>query len=67
MSCDVVSEVVLDAAREINISVPLVVRLEGTNVEEGKKIIEESDLTVISGTDLDDAAQKITQAISGIK
>ena len=67
MRCDVVAEGVLDAAREINISVPLVVRLEGTNVEEGKKIIEESDLTVISGTDLDDAAQKITQAISGIK
>ena len=59
MRCDVVAEGVLDAAREINISVPLVVRLEGTNVEEGKKIIEESDLTVISGTDLDDAAQKI--------
>jgi|TARA_B100000768_G_scaffold79600_1_gene75740 succinyl-CoA synthetase beta subunit len=67
MRCDVVAEGVLDAAREINISVPLVVRLEGTNVEEGKKIIEESDLTVISGTDLDDAAQKITKAISGIK
>jgi len=67
MRCDVVAEGVLDAAREINISVPLVVRLEGTNVDEGKKIIEESDLTVISGTDLDDAAQKITQAISGIK
>ena len=67
MRCDVVAEGVLDAAREINISVPLVVRLEGTNVEEGKKIIEESDLTVISGKDLDDAAQKITKAISGIK
>ena len=48
MRCDVVAEGVLDAAREINISVPLVVRLEGTNVDEGKRIIEESDLTVIS-------------------
>ena len=67
MRCDVVAEGVLDAAREINISVPLVVRLEGTNVDEGKRIIEESDLTVISGSDLDDAAQKITKAISGIK
>ena len=67
MGCDVVAEGVLDAAREINISVPLVVRLEGTNVDEGKRIIEESDLTVISGSDLDDAAQKITKAISGIK
>ena len=67
MRCDVVAEGVLDAAREINISVPLVVRLEGTNVDEGKRIIEESDLTVISGSDLEDAAQKITKAISGIK
>ena len=67
MRCDVVAEGVLDAAREINISVPLVVRLEGTNVEEGKKIIEESDLEVISGSDLDDAAQKITKAISEVK
>ena len=67
MRCDVVAEGVLDAAREINISVPLVVRLEGTNVEEGKRIIEESDLEVISGSDLDDAAQKITKAISEVK
>jgi len=67
MRCDVVAEGVLDAAREINISVPLVVRLEGTNVEEGKRIIEESDLAVISGSDLDDAAQKITKAISEVK
>ena len=67
MRCDVVAEGVLDAAREINISVPLVVRLEGTNVEEGKRIIEESDLEVISGSDLDDAAQKITKAISEVR
>ncbi|RPF90343.1 MAG: ADP-forming succinate--CoA ligase subunit beta [Rhizobiales bacterium TMED168] len=67
MRCDVVAEGVLNAAREINISVPLVVRLEGTNVEEGKRIIEESDLEVISGSDLDDAAQKITKAISEVK
>ena len=67
MRCDVVAEGVLDAAREINISVPLVVRLEGTNVEEGKRIIEESDLEVISGSELDDAAQKITKAISEVK
>ena len=67
MRCDVVAEGVLDAAREINISVPLVVRLEGTNVEEGKRIIEESELEVISGSDLDDAAQKITKAISEVK
>ena len=67
MRCDVVAEGILDAAREINISVPLVVRLEGTKVDEGKRIIEESDLKVISGSDLDDAAQKITKAISEVK
>ena len=67
MRCDVVAEGVLDAAREINISAPRVVRLEGTNVEEGKRIIEESELKVISGSDLDDAAQKITRAISEVK
>jgi len=67
MRCDVVAEGILDAAREINISVPLVVRLEGTKVDEGKKIIEESDLEVISSSDLDDAAQKITKAISEVK
>ena len=67
MRCDVVAEGVLDAAREINISVPLVVRLEGTNVEEGKRIIEESELKVISGSDLDDAAHKNTKAISEVK
>ena len=65
MRCDVVAEGIVNAAREINISVPLVVRLEGTNVEIGKKIIEDSGLTIISGSDLDDAAKKITEAISG--
>ncbi len=65
MRCDVVAEGIVNAAREVNISVPLVVRLEGTNVEIGKKIIEDSGLTIISGSDLDDAAKKITEAISG--
>ena len=65
MRCDVVAEGIVNAAREINISVPLVVRLEGTNAEKGKKIIEVSGLTIISGSDLDDAAKKITKAISG--
>jgi|TARA_B100001105_G_scaffold46462_3_gene34497 succinyl-CoA synthetase beta subunit len=65
MRCDVVAEGIVNAAREINISVPLVVRLEGTNAEKGKKIIEDSGLTIISGSDLDDAAKKITKAISG--
>ena len=65
MRCDVVAEGIVNAAREVNISVPLVVRLEGTNVEIGKKIIEDSGLTIISGSDLDDAAKKITEAITG--
>ena len=63
MRCDVVAEGIIEAANEVNISVPLVVRLEGTNVELGKKIIEESDLSIISASDLDDAAKKITEAI----
>ena len=63
MRCDVVAEGIISAANEVNISVPLVVRLEGTNVELGKKIIEESDLSIISASDLDDAAKKITEAI----
>jgi succinyl-CoA synthetase beta subunit len=63
MRCDVVAEGIISAANEVNISVPLVVRLEGTNVELGKRIIEESDLSIISASDLDDAAKKITEAI----
>ena len=63
MRCDVVAEGIIGAAKEVNISVPLVVRLEGTNVDLGKKIIEDSDLSIISASDLDDAARKITEAI----
>ena len=63
MRCDVVAEGIIGAAKEVNISVPLVVRLEGTNVDLGKKIIEDSDLSIISASDLDDAAIKITEAI----
>ena len=63
MRCDVVAEGIICAAKEVNISVPLVVRLEGTNVELGKKIIEDSDISIISASDLDDAAKKITEAI----
>jgi succinyl-CoA synthetase beta subunit len=53
------------AARELGLKVPLVVRLEGTNVELGKKIISESGLNVIPADDLDDAAQKIVKAVKG--
>ena len=65
MKCDVIAEGVIAAVKETNLAVPLVVRLEGTNVELGKKIIAESGLNVISADDLDDAAQKIVNAVRG--
>ncbi len=65
MKCDVIAEGVLAAVKETNLKVPLVVRLEGTNVELGKKIIKDSGLNVISANDLDDAAQKIVAAVKG--
>jgi len=63
MRCDVLAQGVVDAAKEINISVPLVVRLAGTNFQEGKKILDSSGLKLISAENLDDAAQKIVEAI----
>jgi len=63
MRCDVLAQGVVDAAKEINISVPLVVRLAGTNFKEGKKILDNSDLKLISAANLDDAAKKIVEAI----
>ncbi|MEO0983240.1 MAG: ADP-forming succinate--CoA ligase subunit beta [Pseudomonadota bacterium] len=63
MKCDVIAEGVIAAVKETNLAVPLVVRLEGTNVELGKKIIAESGLNVIPADDLDDAAQKIVNAV----
>jgi succinyl-CoA synthetase beta subunit len=65
MKCDVIAEGVIAAVKETNLSVPLVVRLEGTNVDLGKKIIADSGLNVISADDLDDAAQKIVSAVRG--
>lgn len=65
MKCDVIAEGVVAAVKEVGLKVPLVVRLEGTNVEQGKKIINESGLNVISANDLDDAAQKIVSAVKG--
>jgi succinyl-CoA synthetase beta subunit len=67
MKCDVIAEGVLAAVRETSLAVPLVVRLEGTNVEKGKAIIKNSGLAVISADDLDDAAQKIVAAVRGRK
>ena len=65
MRCDVIAEGVLTAVQEVGLQVPLVVRLEGTKVEEGKALINNSDLDVIAADDLDDAAQKIVKAVKG--
>ncbi|MFC4626499.1 ADP-forming succinate--CoA ligase subunit beta [Daeguia caeni] len=65
MKCDVIAEGVIAAVKEVGLKVPLVVRLEGTNVDLGKKIINESGLNVISADDLDDAAKKIVAAVKG--
>jgi succinyl-CoA synthetase beta subunit len=65
MRCDVIAKGVVTAVKEVGLKVPLVVRLEGTNVAEGKKIIEESGLNVIAADDLDDAARKIVVAARG--
>ena len=63
MRCDVIAEGVVAAAREVNLTVPLVVRLEGTNVELGKQIMAESGLPIIPADDLADAAEKIVEAV----
>ena len=63
MRCDIIAEGVIAAVKEVGLKVPLVVRLEGTNVDLGKKIISESGLNVIPADDLDDAAQKIVKAV----
>jgi succinyl-CoA synthetase beta subunit len=65
MKCDVIAQGVIVAVAMVGLKVPLVVRLEGTNVEEGKKIIRESGLNVLAADDLDDAAQKIVKAVRG--
>lgn len=65
MRCDVIAEGVVAAAREVHLSVPLVVRLEGTNVEIGKKILAVSGLPIISGNDMADAAEKVVAASRG--
>ncbi len=65
MRCDIIAEGIVAAAHEAKLSVPLVVRLEGTNVELGKKILAESGLPIVSGSDLADAAQKIVAAVRG--
>jgi succinyl-CoA synthetase beta subunit len=67
MKCDVIAAGVVAAAREVHLTVPLVVRLEGTNVDLGKKILAESGLPIISGNDMADAAQKVVAAARKVK
>ena len=63
MRCDVLAQGVVEAAKETKLEVPLVVRLAGTNFEEGKKILDDSGLRILSAVDLNDAAKKIVEAI----
>lgn len=67
MRCDIIAEGVVAAAKELKLSVPLVVRLEGTNVEKGKQIMAESGIDIISANDLGDGAQKIVAAVKGAR
>ncbi len=64
MRCDVIADGVVAAARDVSLAVPLVVRLEGTNVEQGRAIMEQSGLPIIAASDLDDAARKVVAAVA---
>ena len=66
MRCDIIAEGIIAAAKEVSLNVPLVVRLEGTNVDMGKNILEQSGLPIISAEDLDDAANKIVLATTEV-
>ena len=63
MRCDIIANGILEAAKEVHLSVPLVVRLEGTNVDLGKDILAKSGLAIIPANDLADAAEKIVKAV----
>ena len=65
MRCDIIADGVVSAAREVELDVPLVVRLEGTNVEQGKQIMAESGLPIIAADTLADAAEKVVAAVKG--
>ncbi len=65
MRCDIIANGIVEAAKKVSLSVPVVVRLEGTNVEQGKEILAKSGLAIISANDLADAAQKIVKAVKG--
>jgi succinyl-CoA synthetase beta subunit len=63
MKCDIIADGIVAAAKEVHLDKPLVVRLEGTNVEKGKEILGRSGLPIVSGNDLADAAEKIVKAV----
>jgi succinyl-CoA synthetase beta subunit len=63
MKCDIIAEGIIAAAKEVNLSVPLVVRLEGTNVNEGKELLANSGLAIVPADDLGDAARKIVAEV----
>ena len=63
--CDLIAEGIIQAVKEVEMSVPVVVRLEGTNVEQGKKLLAESGLAILAADDLDDAAKQAVQAARG--
>ncbi|MFZ4598957.1 MAG: succinate--CoA ligase subunit beta, partial [Terrimicrobiaceae bacterium] len=63
MKCDIIAQGIINAVKAVNLPVPLVVRLEGTNVEAGRKLLAESELPLITATDIDDAARKVVAAV----
>jgi len=65
MRCDVIAEGIIEGAKIVNLDVPLVVRLEGTNVDKGKEILANSGLPIISADNLADAADKVVKAVAG--
>jgi succinyl-CoA synthetase beta subunit len=67
MKCDIIAEGIVAAAKEISLSVPLVVRLEGTNVELGREILAKSGLAITNASNLADAAEKVVKAVKGSK
>jgi succinyl-CoA synthetase beta subunit len=65
MKCDVIATGIIEAAKQVGVSIPLVVRLEGTNVEKGRKLLAESGLNIVSAEGMADAAEKIVKAVNG--
>ena len=65
MRCDIIAEGIVEAVKEVDLDKPLVVRLEGTKVEEGKKILQKSNLDIIAASDLEEAAEKIVSIVEG--